>query len=82
MSCRTVSSSTSSPDEGITLDIHAKRPGPNINLANVPLNFCLSPDFGEHTRRHRLRDAALRLHGRETPPSSTATTAWTPPGAS
>lgn len=36
------------PDEGITLDIHAKRPGPNINLANVPLDFSYS-DFGEHT---------------------------------
>lgn len=36
------------PDEGITLDIHAKKPGPNINLANVPLDFSYS-DFGEHT---------------------------------
>jgi len=36
------------PDEGITLDIHAKRPGPNISLANVPLDFSYS-DFGEHT---------------------------------
>lgn len=36
------------PDEGITLDIHAKRPGPNINVANVPLDFSYS-DFGEHT---------------------------------
>jgi len=34
------------PDEGITLDIHAKRPGPNINLVNVPLDFSYS-DFGE-----------------------------------
>ena len=36
------------PDEGITLDIHAKRPGPSINIANVPLEFSYS-DFGEHT---------------------------------
>lgn len=36
------------PDEGITLDIHAKRPGPNINVANVPLDFSYA-DFGEHT---------------------------------
>ena len=34
------------PDEGITLDIHAKRPGPNINLVNVPLDFSYS-DFGD-----------------------------------
>ncbi len=33
------------PEEGITLDIHAKRPGPKISLANVPLNFNYS-DFG------------------------------------
>ncbi len=34
------------PEEGITLDIHAKRPGPKIKIANVPLdfNYC---DFGE-----------------------------------
>ena len=36
------------PDEGITMDIHAKKPGPNINLVNVPLDFSYS-DFGEHT---------------------------------
>lgn len=36
------------PDEGITMDIHAKRPGPNISLANVPLDFSYS-EFGEHT---------------------------------
>ncbi|MEI6280189.1 MAG: glucose-6-phosphate dehydrogenase [Verrucomicrobiae bacterium] len=36
------------PDEGITLDIRAKRPGPSINLVNVPLNFSYS-DFGEGT---------------------------------
>ena len=36
------------PDEGITLDIHAKRPGPNISLVNVPLDFSYS-EFGEHT---------------------------------
>jgi len=36
------------PDEGITMDIHAKRPGPNINLVNVPLDFSYS-DFGEAT---------------------------------
>jgi len=36
------------PDEGITLDIHAKRPGPSINVANVPLDFSYA-DFGEHT---------------------------------
>lgn len=33
------------PEEGITLDIHAKRPGPKITLANVPLNFNYG-DFG------------------------------------
>ncbi len=33
------------PEEGITLDIHAKRPGPKITLANVPLDFNYS-DFG------------------------------------
>ena len=27
------------PDEGITMDIHAKRPGPGISIANVPLDF-------------------------------------------
>jgi len=36
------------PDEGITMDIHAKRPGPNISLVNVPLDFSYS-EFGEHT---------------------------------
>ncbi len=36
------------PDEGITLDIHAKKPGPSINVANVPLDFSYA-DFGEHT---------------------------------
>ena len=36
------------PDEGITLDIHAKRPGPYIYIANVPLDFSYA-DFGEHT---------------------------------
>jgi len=36
------------PDEGITLDIHAKRPGPSINIADVPLEFSYS-DFGECT---------------------------------
>jgi len=36
------------PDEGITLDIRAKRPGPNISLVNVPLDFSYS-DFGEGT---------------------------------
>jgi glucose-6-phosphate 1-dehydrogenase len=36
------------PDEGITLDVRAKRPGPNINLVNVPLDFSYS-DFGEGT---------------------------------
>jgi len=36
------------PDEGITLDIHAKRPGPHVSIANVPLNFSYA-DFGEHT---------------------------------
>ncbi|HEY5704481.1 MAG TPA: glucose-6-phosphate dehydrogenase [Terrimicrobiaceae bacterium] len=36
------------PGEGITLDIHAKRPGPQIYLANVPLEFSYA-EFGEHT---------------------------------
>lgn len=36
------------PDEGITLDIHAKRPGARISIANVPLDFSYA-DFGEHT---------------------------------
>ncbi len=40
------------PDEGITLDIHAKRPGPSVNIANVPLDFSYS-DFGEHTAATR-----------------------------
>ncbi len=35
------------PDEGITMDIHAKRPGPNINLVNVPLDFSYKT-FGEN----------------------------------
>ena len=34
------------PEEGITLDIHAKRPGPKIKIANVPLNFNYN-EFGE-----------------------------------
>jgi len=36
------------PDEGITMDIHAKRPGPGIAIANVPLDFSYS-QFGETT---------------------------------
>ncbi len=36
------------PEEGITLDIHAKRPGPKISISNVPLNFNYS-EFGEST---------------------------------
>ncbi len=36
------------PDEGITLDIHAKRPGPHVSIANVPLDFSYN-EFGEHT---------------------------------
>jgi len=35
------------PDEGITLDIHAKKPGPNLNVASVPLDFSYA-EFGEH----------------------------------
>ncbi|MCX7869850.1 MAG: hypothetical protein N2322_07855, partial [Terrimicrobiaceae bacterium] len=34
------------PDEGITLDIHAKRPGPGLALAGVPLGFSYAR-FGE-----------------------------------
>ncbi|MFV0414740.1 MAG: glucose-6-phosphate dehydrogenase [Chthoniobacterales bacterium] len=34
------------PDEGITFDIHAKKPGPKINVASVPLDFSYR-DFGE-----------------------------------
>ncbi len=34
------------PEEGITLDIHAKRPGPKIEISNVPLDFSYK-DFGE-----------------------------------
>ncbi|MEO6052759.1 MAG: glucose-6-phosphate dehydrogenase [Chthoniobacterales bacterium] len=34
------------PEEGITLDIHAKRPGPKITVASVPLDFNYSI-FGE-----------------------------------
>jgi glucose-6-phosphate 1-dehydrogenase len=36
------------PDEGITMDIHAKRPGPGISIANVPLDFSYQ-EFGEST---------------------------------
>ncbi len=36
------------PEEGITLDIHAKRPGPKIQISNVPLNFNYK-EFGEST---------------------------------
>lgn len=36
------------PEEGITLDIHAKRPGPKIAVASVPLDFNYS-QFGEST---------------------------------
>lgn len=36
------------PEEGITLDIHAKRPGPKISISNVPLNFNYN-EFGEAT---------------------------------
>jgi len=36
------------PTEGVTFDIHAKRPGPNVVLASVPLNFNYSV-FGEET---------------------------------
>jgi glucose-6-phosphate 1-dehydrogenase len=36
------------PDEGITMDIHAKRPGPGISIANVPLDFSYS-EFGDAT---------------------------------
>lgn len=34
------------PEEGITLDIHAKQPGPKINVASVPLDFNYN-EFGE-----------------------------------
>jgi glucose-6-phosphate 1-dehydrogenase len=34
------------PEEGITMDIHAKRPGPKICISSVPLNFNYS-EFGE-----------------------------------
>jgi len=34
------------PEEGITLDIHAKQPGPKVAIANVPLNFNYG-QFGE-----------------------------------
>lgn len=34
------------PEEGITLDIHAKRPGPKIQISNIPLNFNYK-EFGE-----------------------------------
>jgi glucose-6-phosphate 1-dehydrogenase len=34
------------PEEGITLDIHAKRPGPKIQISNIPLNFNYA-EFGE-----------------------------------
>jgi len=36
------------PDEGITFDIHAKKPGPKVDVANVPLDFSYK-DFGEQT---------------------------------
>lgn len=36
------------PDEGITLDIHAKRPGPKVNVSSVPLDFSYC-DFGEQS---------------------------------
>jgi glucose-6-phosphate 1-dehydrogenase len=36
------------PDEGITMDIHAKRPGPGISIASVPLGFSYR-EFGEST---------------------------------
>ncbi len=36
------------PDEGITMDIHAKRPGPGISIASVPLDFSYR-EFGEST---------------------------------
>jgi len=36
------------PDEGITFDIHAKQPGPKVNVANVPLDFSYR-SFGEQT---------------------------------
>jgi glucose-6-phosphate 1-dehydrogenase len=36
------------PDEGITMDIHAKRPGPGISIANVPFDFSYS-EFGDAT---------------------------------
>ena len=36
------------PDEGITMDIHAKKPGPGVSIANVPLDFSYS-EFGETT---------------------------------
>ena len=34
------------PDEGITFDIHAKKPGPSIEIADVPLQFSYA-SFGE-----------------------------------
>lgn len=36
------------PDEGITMDIHAKRPGPGVSIASVPLDFSYK-EFGEST---------------------------------
>lgn len=34
------------PDEGITFDIHAKKPGPQVEVVGVPLDFSYS-QFGE-----------------------------------
>ncbi len=51
--CRTTSppiawSFTCSPTRASRSTSHAKRPGPNINITNVPLDFTYA-DFGEHT---------------------------------
>jgi glucose-6-phosphate 1-dehydrogenase len=36
------------PDEGITFDIHAKKPGPQVQVVGVPLDFSYK-QFGEQT---------------------------------
>jgi glucose-6-phosphate 1-dehydrogenase len=36
------------PDEGITFDIHAKKPGPKVRVVGVPLDFTYK-SFGEQT---------------------------------
>ena len=51
------------PDEGISVSFGAKRPGPEMSIGNVTMNFSYREGFGDGARE-RVRDAAERLRAR------------------